>query len=61
MVFILKEKRFGSAKLNLKSEMSAILSRSSGGKEALYPDESLECAHSLVARVAGLLLAKRIQ
>lgn len=60
-VVILKEKRFGSAKLNLKSEMSAILSRSAGDKEPLYPEESLECAHSLIAGVAVLLLAKRIQ
>lgn len=58
--FILRQKekgtlfsnRFGSAKLSLKSEMGAALSRCSWSKAPSHP-EPLECAQSLIARLAG--------
>lgn len=49
----------GQTQLEIKR--GVVLSRNSGGKEPWHPDESLECAQSLIARLAGLLLAKRVQ
>ena len=40
---------------------ATVPSRSSGGQGPSHPDEPLACAQSLIAWLAGLLLAKRIQ
>lgn len=45
----------------LEIETAAVLSRSSGGQGPSHPDKSLAWAHSLIAWLAGLLLARRIQ